>query len=101
MELYVAMVYDHVGTWDAYQSVRLSASTNSLAPMQTSMFKLKIKYHTYKYIIAPKSEHQRLHGCQICSSTQSDRLVCVPGAYMTIYHSYVQFHGRFFLVHYL
>ena len=45
-ELYLAMIYGRVGTRDTYQPVRLSASTYWV-PMQTSMFKLKIKYHTY------------------------------------------------------
>ena len=32
-------------------------------------------------------EHRRLHGYPIWTSTQSDRLVCVPGAYTIIDHS--------------
>ena len=85
-ELYLAMVYGHVGTRDTYQPVRLSASTYCIGyPCQRRRSNLgAIMYLNVFYF---KFDHRRLNGYTICTSTQSDRLVCVPGAYTTIDHS--------------
>ena len=95
-ESYLAMIYGRVGTRDTYQSVRLSARSTYCVPIQMSMIKLWCNYvFIYMYrVFYFKFDHRRLNGgYTMCTSTESDRLVCVPGAYTTIDHSQVRFSG--------